>query len=124
MDLGRRRTVGLGALSLWPLGLLQQLLGLVSAQLLSPSPKLVASGIGSVRFNRFQFRLALLLVPTFLSSARSAIELFPIARAFDAANYGGAGESSSPQSCIPASRDGSAGARVWQPDGATATRKR
>ncbi len=36
LDLGRLRTVGLGSLSLRPLGLLQQLLGLVSAQLLLP----------------------------------------------------------------------------------------
>jgi hypothetical protein len=48
MDLGGQRTLGLGALSLWPLGLLQQLLGLVSAQFLLSSPQLVAAGAGRI----------------------------------------------------------------------------
>jgi hypothetical protein len=50
LDVDWLRTLGVGALSLRALGLLQRLLGVVSAQPVLSQSQLVASGAGGVRF--------------------------------------------------------------------------
>src|SRR2546425_12208654 len=72
LGLGGTGAVGLGALSLRPLGQLQQLLGLVSAHPQSTS-ELVASGAGGFFLDRHQLWFRGLLVPAFVPSARSAL---------------------------------------------------
>jgi len=62
MDLGRERAVGMGAVSLRPLGLLQQLLGLVTAQQLLQEAQLVAPGAGSIQLLIRQRRLLVSVV--------------------------------------------------------------
>ena len=67
--------MGLGAVPLRSLGLLQRLLGLVSAQPVQPESQLVASGARSFCLIRFliwkQLREHLLLVPALLLRPRS-----------------------------------------------------
>jgi hypothetical protein len=63
--------MGVGSIPLWPLGLLQQLLGLVSSQSILSETQLVASRLSRLR-GRFLVWQSNLLVPSFVSSSRSA----------------------------------------------------
>src|ERR1700730_8857778 len=117
--------MGLGAVSLRSLGLLQQLLGVVSAQLLSPTQKLVAAGAGSVRVCGFQLRFTLLLVSALLSPAGSAFALLSTKPGpFDAVAFGRACESASSQPRVPARCDCCRRPRFWQPCWSPATSER